>query len=255
LRDQEACPGIRRSGLARSADDPGTDLSESGWRRRAGGCGAVGAGRRLCRGDAGDRARASVACGAAIAWGALAQAAAPRPAVAVVDGRVAGAVSRSGRGAAARAGHRLHCGDDRADRLAVASQSVAARVPSDAPAGDGGDPGHGRDADRDPQARGAALRQGVQGVSAAELLVGRAGRRAALGVPRRQRPGGLPAASRAEGLPGGGKGRRGAQGLSALGFGRLSARFAALLRGRPGRAVRGDRVRGQRPLRQAQGEV
>ena len=57
--------------------------------------------------------------------------------------------------------------------------------------------------------------QGVQGVPAAELLVGGTGRRAALGVPRRQCPGWLPAASGAEGLPGRGGGHRHNQGLSA----------------------------------------
>ena len=54
---------------------------------------------------------------------------------------------------------------------------------------DGGDAGHGRDADRDAQARRAVLLQEVQGVSAAELLVGGTGHDALFGVPGRQRPG------------------------------------------------------------------
>src|SRR3954453_16334237 len=95
----------------------------------------------------------------------------------------------------------------------VAGQPGAARISPDAPAAGGGDPG--RHADRDPQTRSTALLQGVQGLPAADLLVGGTGRRAALGVPRRQCPGWLPAASGAEGLPGRGGGHRHNQGLSA----------------------------------------
>src|SRR4051812_21983189 len=91
----------------------------------------------------------------------------------------------------------------------------AARVPPDAPAAGGGDPGHGRHADRDPQTRSTALLQGVQGLPAADLLVGGTGHRAALGVPRRQCPGWLPAASGVEGLSGHRRGHRRNQGLSA----------------------------------------
>jgi hypothetical protein len=91
----------------------------------------------------------------------------------------------------------------------------AARVPPDAPAAGGGDPGHGRHADRNPQTRSTALLQGVQGLPAAELLVGGTGRRAALGVPGRQCPGWLSAASGAEGLSGHRRNYRRNQGLSA----------------------------------------
>ena len=70
-----------------------------------------------------------------------------------------------------------------------------------ASARDDGDAGHGRDADRDAQARRAVLLQEVQGVSAAELLVGGTGRDALFGVPRRQRARRTRAVARAEGQP------------------------------------------------------
>jgi hypothetical protein len=64
-----------------------------------------------------------------------------------------------------------------------AGQPGAAGLHADASAGDRGNIGHGCHTDRDAQARRAALLQGVQSVSAAELLVGGAGCDALLGVP------------------------------------------------------------------------
>ena len=114
-----------------------------------------------------------------------------------------------------------------------------------APAGDRGDAGHGCHADRDAQARRAALLQGVQGVSAAELLVGGTGRDAVFGVPRRQRAGRARAIAGAAGQPAAPAGERD-EGVAALGHGGLPGRTAAVLRRGEGPALRGDRLRDRR---------
>ena len=84
---------------------------------------------------------------------------------------------------------------------AVAGQPRSGGVHSVASARDGSDAGHGCDAGRKPQAAGPPLLQGVQGLSAAELLVGRAGGDGVLGVPRRQCSGRARTTARPEDLP------------------------------------------------------
>ena len=87
--------------------------------------------------------------------------------------------------------------------------------------------------------------QEVQGVSAAELLVGGAGRDALFGVPRRQRARRTRAVARPAREPAPSSGQR-EDSLVAFGHGGLSGRAAALLRRGKRPALWRDRVRDRR---------
>src|SRR5205807_2473602 len=95
---------------------------------------------------------------------------------------------------------------------------------------------------RDAKTRSALLLQALQGLSAAQHLVGGAGPDRAFGVPRWQRAGGARAIARSRrgGAPAAGGGD---QALSALGHGGLSAGSSQVLRRGQERPLRGDRIR------------
>src|SRR5450631_1199016 len=124
----------------------------------------------------------------------------------------------------------------------MAGQSSAAGLHPDAPAGDDSDAGYGCDTDRDAQARRFALLQGVQGLSAAELLVVRTRCDAVLGVPGWECSGRARATAGAASLSGASAGERD-EGFITLRYGGLPGGVAAVLRRRDGPALRGDRLR------------
>ncbi len=137
-----------------------------------------------------------------------------------------GLVVASGPGSAIRrqmrvAGHQG--GPDLRLVPAVVRVHCAGGLHADPPPGASGNLGHGCYPDRDAQAGCAALRPGVQGASAVELPVGRAGDDAVFGCPRRSRSGGARAAAGAARRPVASSARCD-QGLAALGHRRLCRR-------------------------------
>ena len=197
--------------------------------------------RAVPAGAGGGGARAEPA-GAAGGGAALAAAAVARAALVGCGGPVACGVSRRRRGgvAASRAG--VHPGREPRRSGPVAGERRASADGPGAASGGAGDARHGRYAHRDAKARSALLLQALQGLSAAQHLVGGAGPDRAFGVPRWQRAGGVRAIARSRrgGAPAAGGGE---QALSALGHGRLSAGSSQVLRRGQERALRGDRIR------------
>src|SRR5208283_3383685 len=181
-------------------DGSGGDLPEPCGRGLRGGHRAVGARRRLFGDPARNREGFAVARRTAVAEEPLAARARTGAALAVGAVGLVGAVPRSELAQGGR-GKGVHSGGDGGAARPLAGEPGAAGVLARTPAREVGDAGHGRDADRDAQTRRAALLQEIQGVSAAELLVGGTGRDAVLGVPRRQRARRSRAVARAEGEP------------------------------------------------------
>ena len=99
-------------------------------------------------------------------------------------------VSRRRRGGAAASRTGVHPGREPRRRRPVAGERRASADGPGAASGGAGDARHGRYAHRDAKARSALLLQALQGLSAAQHLVGRVGPDRAFGVPRRQRAGG-----------------------------------------------------------------
>src|SRR5271166_3637923 len=158
-------------GLARHPDGSGGDLPEPCGRGLRGGHRAVGARRRLFGDPARNREGFAVARRTAVAEEPLAARARTGDALAVGAVGLVGAVPRSELAQGGR-GKSVHSGGDGGAARPLAGEPGAAGVLARTPAREVGDAGHGRDADRDAQTRRAALLQEIQGVSAAELLVG-----------------------------------------------------------------------------------